>query len=182
IVMNYAHGGSLKDNLQKISRMSWKKRLFILNSIIFGLTGIHQLRIVHKDLHSGNILMCNSLNENDDWNISLISDLGLSQPINKHSLKDEEICGVLPYMAPEVLRENSYTEKSDIFSFGMIMWEIAAGEPPFNNLSHDINLSLVVGVRPQIANSIPQFYASLIKRCWDMDPSKRPTAKELLNI
>ncbi|CAG8585536.1 34082_t:CDS:2 [Gigaspora margarita] len=73
IVMNYAHGGSLRDNLQNISRMSWKKRLFILNSIIFGLAGIHQLRIVHKDLHSGNILMCNSLDENDDWNISLIN-------------------------------------------------------------------------------------------------------------
>ncbi|CAG8615395.1 2487_t:CDS:2, partial [Dentiscutata heterogama] len=89
IVMNYAHGGSLRSNLQKICRMNWKKRLFILNLIIFGLVGIHQLNLVHKDLHSGNILVCNYFNENDDWNIPLISDLGLSQRVQKYSLKND---------------------------------------------------------------------------------------------
>ncbi|POG57635.1 kinase-like domain-containing protein, partial [Rhizophagus irregularis DAOM 181602=DAOM 197198] len=85
-------------------------------------------------------------------------------------------------MAPEVLRGNSYTLASDIYSFSMIMWEFTSGIPPFNNIQHDLHLSISIckGERPGIIKNTPQCYVDLMKKCWDEDPSKRPSANEVL--
>ena len=63
----------------------------------------------------------------------------------------------------------------------MLMWEIFAGHPPFDNRSHDADLifKILEGLRPQILPSIPDDYAQMMQRCWDVDPSKRPTIGEL---
>ncbi|CAG8720986.1 17576_t:CDS:2, partial [Racocetra persica] len=81
IVSGYAEGGSLKNNLQYVRKLSWKKRLEILQDITAGLAGIHQSDLLHKNLHSGNVLFFKSLNEKCDDNYSLIGDLGLPQPL-----------------------------------------------------------------------------------------------------
>ncbi|RGB37317.1 kinase-like domain-containing protein [Rhizophagus diaphanus] len=87
-------------------------------------------------------------------------------------------------MAPEVLRGKSYTPACDIYSLSMIMWELTSGVPPFNNRAHDIQLSLSIckGERPEIIENTPQCYVDLMKKCWDEDPLKRPSSKELLDI
>ncbi|RGB38121.1 kinase-like domain-containing protein, partial [Rhizophagus diaphanus] len=87
-------------------------------------------------------------------------------------------------MAPEILRGKSYTPASDMYSFSMIMWEFTSGIPPFNNRAHDIQLSLSIckGERPEIIENSPQCYVDLMKLCWDEDPLKRPSSKEMLNI
>src|SRR6185295_6119992 len=88
-----------------------------------------------------------------------------------------------PYLAPEVLSKKPYTEKSDIYSFGMIMWEHTTGKKPFHDRPHNHLLisDILNGERPQIANDTPEFYAELMKRCWDYDPKNRPTAEEIYN-
>src|SRR2546423_554778 len=78
------------------------------------LESIHELNLIHGDFHNGNILCSN-------YKLSLISDLGLCRPVNRSNIKNE-IYGVLPYMAPEVLRGEPYTKEADIYSFGIIMW------------------------------------------------------------
>src|SRR5436190_1472704 len=87
-------------------------------------------------------------------------------------------------MAPEVLRGKPYTKAADIYSFGIIMWEFTSGIPAFNNKSHDFNLALDIckGLRPKIVASTLPVYARLMRRCWDSDPNKRPTADELVEI
>ncbi|RGB42620.1 kinase-like domain-containing protein [Rhizophagus diaphanus] len=87
-------------------------------------------------------------------------------------------------MAPEVLRGKPYTPVSDIYSFSMIMWEFTSGMPPFNNRAHDLKLSLSIckGERPEIIENTPQCYVDLMKNCWDENPLKRPSSKEVLNI
>jgi serine/threonine protein kinase len=112
-----------------------------------------------------------------------ISDLGLSRPI-KSSLKKDEIYGVIPFMAPEILRGEPYTPASDIYSFSMIMWEFTSGIPPFNDKEHDLQLSLSIceGERPEIIKNTPQCYVDLMKKCWNEDSSKRPSALEVKNI
>jgi serine/threonine protein kinase len=87
-------------------------------------------------------------------------------------------------MAPEVLRGQSYTPASDIYSFSMIMWELTSGVPPFNNRAHDLQLALSIceGERPKIIKNTPQCYINLMERCWNEDPSERLTASEVLNI
>ena len=84
-------------------------------------------------------------------------------------------------MAPEVLRGKPYTPASDIYSFAMIMWELTSLVPPFDDRAHDFHLSLSIckGERPEIIEGTPQCYIDLMKKCWDLDPLKRPSASEL---
>jgi len=92
-----------------------------------------------------------------------------------------EIFGVIPYLAPEVLLRKSYTKESDIYSFGMIMWEYTTGKKPFYNRSHNhrLILDILEGKRPEITEDTPEFYVYLMKRCWDPKPENRPTAEEI---
>ncbi|POG77259.1 kinase-like domain-containing protein, partial [Rhizophagus irregularis DAOM 181602=DAOM 197198] len=81
-------------------------------------------------------------------------------------------------MAPEILRKKSYTPASDIYSFSMIMWEFTSGIPPFSHKAHDHHLILSIckeGRRPEIIKNTPKCYIDLMKKCWDLDPSNRPT-------
>ena len=85
----------------------------------FSLKSIHDANFVHRDIHSGNILLIESYRESETgrW---LIGDLGLSQPANNTS-SNNEIYGVIPYIAPEIFRGSAFSKRSDVYSFGMIM-------------------------------------------------------------
>jgi serine/threonine protein kinase len=183
VVMQYANKGNLRGNLAKIIENSWKEKLHMLYSIISGLKGIHEQNLIHCDFHDGNILNHEENNEENKRNDTYISDLGLCLPI-KSFLKQHDIYGVIPFMAPEVLRGKSYTPASDIYSFSMIMWEFTSGVSPFNDRAHDFQLSISIckGERPEIIKNTPQCYVDLMKKCWNEDPLKRPSSKEVLNI
>ncbi|RHZ90291.1 hypothetical protein Glove_1g22 [Diversispora epigaea] len=114
---------------------------------------------------------------NFSWHIS---DLGFSGPVDKPL---NSIYGNLPYIAPEVLCDQIYTTKSDIYSIGILMWEVATGETPFGDHEHDLDLSLdiVKGYRPKINEDIPHEYLTLMKQCWDANPDNRPNALTIYN-
>src|SRR5947207_14552686 len=137
---------------------------------------IHEKNYIHHDLHSGNIFSYYS-----DW--STIGDLGLCQQVVNKKDNPNKIYGVIPYLAPEVLSKKPYTKESDIYSFGMIMWEFTTGKKPFHDRSHNYILisDILKGERPQITDDTPEFYAELMKRCWDHNPKNRPTVKEIWN-
>ncbi|GBB98690.1 hypothetical protein RclHR1_00330017 [Rhizophagus clarus] len=187
LVMEYARGGDLHNYLQKnFTRITWdKKKLSILWQISEGLETIHKAEFIHRDFHSGNIL--SNLISDKDYNPRYdkrnqwqIGDLGLSQPVNKPS-SNNEIYGVIPYIAPEIFKGSSFSKETDIYCMGMIMWELTTGCKPFANVEHDINLVYKVldGERPEITEDTPECYANLMKRCWDSDPKKRPTITEI---
>ncbi|EXX50166.1 Cdc15p [Rhizophagus irregularis DAOM 197198w] len=178
VVMDYANKGNLRGNLTIVVKYDWNQKLHIIYKIIFGLNHIHKQNLIHCDLHDGNIL-----NHNDKYKDEIyISDLGLCRPV-KSFFKKDDIYGVMPFMAPEVLRGKSYTQASDIYSFSMIMWEFTSGVPPFNDREHDLQLSFSIckGERPEIPENTPQCYVDLMKKCWDEDPLKRPSSEEVLN-
>src|SRR3989337_338164 len=178
IIMNYAKNGSLKKNLSDIIKDKWVLKLMKLGSIINGLNIIHQQKKVHCDFHHGNIL-----NTNYESTLS-ISDLGLCKPIESFQSTKNDIYGVLPFVAPEVLRGKPYTLASDIYSFSMIMWEFTSGISPFNDRAHDFQLAISIckGERPEIVENTPQCYTNLMKRCWNKDSLKRPNASEIQNV
>ncbi|POG78770.1 kinase-like domain-containing protein [Rhizophagus irregularis DAOM 181602=DAOM 197198] len=175
VIMDYANQGNLRGNLTRIVKYDWKQKLHMIYEIIIGLNYIHQQNLIHCDLHDGNILL-------DYGNKVYISDLGLCRPV-KSFFKKDDIYGVIPFMAPEILRGKPYTLASDIYSFSMIMWEFTSGVPPFNDREHDIQLSFSIckGERPEITENTPQCYVDLMKKCWDEDPLKRPSSEEVLN-
>src|SRR5688572_3643197 len=180
IVMYHAKNGSLKKDLLNIIKEKWLVKLLKLKSIICGLDIIHQQKMIHCDFHHGNIL--NSYSNH----VLSISDLGLCKPMEyfESEFKKNDIYGVLPFVAPEVLRGKPYTLASDIYSFSMIMWEFTSGIPPFNDRAHDFQLSLSIckGERPKIVENTPQCYVDLMKKCWNEDPLKRPNASEIQKI
>src|SRR6266498_5337687 len=147
--------------------------LNILRNIIVGLDHLHNQKIIHRDLHSGNILY-----ENDSDVV--ISDLGISKSAMESTV-DNVIYGIISYMAPEILREKEYTTASDIYSFGMIMWEIMTGKKPFWNQNDDKELMIKIcdGLRPPIVTNAPKNYIELMQECWNSDPNRRPTAANI---
>jgi serine/threonine protein kinase len=180
-VMKYANKGTLRRNLAKVIEMNWKQRLCILYKIISGLYEIHNQNLIHRDLHDGNILIYKG--KEDKEKTVFISDFGLCQSVSFK--KNEKAYGVLPFVAPEILRDKLYTQASDIYSFSMIMWEFTSGIPPFNDRAHDIQLSFSIykGERPITSReSTPQCYLDLMEKCWNEDPLKRPSALEVKNI
>ncbi|RIA85981.1 kinase-like domain-containing protein [Glomus cerebriforme] len=184
LVLEYAEGGNFNEWIKKsYETYSWFDRILTLFSIIGGLIEIHRKNIIHRDLHTGNILI-----KHDGFmrNDAYISDMGLCKKVEKiekvENLSKSRIYGVLPYVAPEVLRGKLYTQASDIYSFGMIMYFIATGKQPFANCEHDMALTIKIcnGERPEINESeAPECYIDLMKRCWDPDPDNRPNANEL---
>ena len=108
---------------------------------------IHEKNYIHHDLHSGNIF---------SYYISqsVIGDLGLCQQVVDKKGNPNKTYGVIPYLAPEVLSKKPYTKESDIYSFGMIMWEFTTGKKPFHDRSHNHCLvkDTLKGERPQITD------------------------------
>ncbi|CAB5393522.1 unnamed protein product [Rhizophagus irregularis] len=127
LVMEYASEGDLHKNISE------------------GLAYIHNNEFIHRDFHSGNILL-----DIFKWKIG---DLGLSQSVNNES-SNNEIYGVIPYIAPEIFKGSTFSKEADIYSFGMIMWELTTEDTP-------------------------ECYANLMKSCWDPVPKKRPPIKEI---
>ena len=115
---------------------------------------------------------------------SQIGDLGLSQSANKASSLNNEIYGVIPYIAPEIFKRFPFSKESDVYSLGMIMWELTTGCKPFANVKHDHVLiyQIIGGEQPEITNDTPECFANLMKNCWDSDPKKRPSIEKVHSI
>jgi hypothetical protein len=113
----------------------------------------------------------------------MITDLGLCQPADVKPSQNEckELYGVLPYVAPKVLRGKEYTQESDIYGLGIIAYEVCTGLPPYHDIAHDnfLAISICQELRPNSDYKIPQLILNIIKQCWDAVPSKRPNANEL---
>ncbi|CAB5379097.1 unnamed protein product [Rhizophagus irregularis] len=194
IVLEYAEGGDFKGYLDKnYEKFDLVNQIKILVSIIGGLNEIHQKWMVHRDLHIGNILLTKTQDQDFLFNSyncynynACISDMGLCKKLGETD--ETNIYGVMPYVAPEVLRGKPYTRAADIYSFGMIMYFVATGKQPFADCAHDeiLAISIYKGYRPEINEKIvPKFYIDLMKRCWDMNPDNRPTSvevKELIDL
>ncbi|RIB20568.1 kinase-like domain-containing protein [Gigaspora rosea] len=178
---------NLRDFLKTASweNAPWKIRLQMLNTISINLYTLHELGAIHRDLHSGNILVQKMHDNHVD---AYIADFGQTKYIcctsENCACINSSLYGVIPYIAPELFKCKTHTKASDIYSFGILMWELSSSEPPFINREHDINLikEICKGLRPEVVPGTPSCYVDLMKRCWDTDPLKRPTMHEIRDI
>lgn len=135
--------------------------------------------ILHRDLKSLNILL--------DENMHVkIADFGWTKTLDKYMTTK---IGTYQWMAPEVIGSPNYSEKADVFSYSIILWEIASREPPYkSNISAKVDINgqqvsqevLNQDLRPTIPKKTPEAFARLTKRCWERDPEKRPNFREII--
>ncbi|RHZ83964.1 hypothetical protein Glove_86g77 [Diversispora epigaea] len=179
MVLKYAKGENLREYLKiNFNNINWNQKLNNLWHLSLKLLIIHKLDIVHQDFHPGNILSYNFENN------LLISDFGLSKLIgvNPNNPEKKNIVGVLPYIAPEVLSgDEEYTKAADVYSFGIIAYEMVTGFPPYPDIPHDKDLAMKIcnGLRPKITFHTPKLITRMIMRCWDARVTHRPTFEEL---
>ncbi|KAG9306485.1 hypothetical protein G9A89_008421 [Geosiphon pyriformis] len=179
IVMPFAKLGDMRKYLStNFHSTSWIDKIWIAGNIAEGLKQIHTCGMVHRDLHSGNILQFNE----DEVKIG---DLGLCQPVKNEATtttEEKKIYGVIPYIPPEVLRGENFTTAGDIYSYGMLLWELSTGKPPFYEYKHDhiLIMAILNGQRPKITSPlIPPCIVEIIVKCWDPNPKNRPTVEEV---
>ncbi|KAF0550256.1 kinase-like protein [Gigaspora margarita] len=139
MVMDYANEGTLREYLKaEFDNLQWEDKLRIAREIALGLLFLHDNRIVHRDLHSKNILIHQKQPK--------IADFGLSKQINETSMmtSNSTARGMLAYIEPQCFIDPRYKrdKKSDVYSFGIILWEISSGRPPFESFDSSIIFGL----------------------------------------
>lgn len=173
LVMEYANNGSLFIYLNSSNVMSWDVRYRIAVDIGYGMQYIHERGIVHGDLKSLNVLLDKELR-------ARVSDFGLSKiKPGVITFDGKSSGGTIRWMAPEVLSPGAKnTKESDVYSFGMVLWELGARTSPFSGKSNDRVVDIVKnGGRETVTNDTPKKMAELIGRCWK-ERTERPKIDE----
>ena len=176
IVIEYMSRGSLYSILHNPElQLTWGLVVHVLTEASHGCLYLHTLPspIIHRDLKSHNLLV------DESWRVK-VADFGLSTHLDQHGTMTA--CGTPSWTAPEVIRHARYTEKADVYSFGIVMWECVtrsdpyAGLPPFKVIyavGHQ-------GMRPAVPQYVPASYATIMKKCWSEDPVARPSFGDLV--
>ncbi|XP_057795208.1 uncharacterized protein LOC131011416 [Salvia miltiorrhiza] len=179
-VTEYMVDGSLRHVLLRKDRhLDRRKRLIIAMDAAFGMEYLHSKNIVHFDLKCDNLLV----NLKDPSRpICKVGDFGLSK-IKRNTLVSGGVRGTLPWMAPELLNgsSNKVSEKVDVFSFGIVLWEILTGEEPYANMHYGAIIGGIVNntLRPTIPSHCDSEWRRLMEQCWAPNPSLRPSFTEI---
>ncbi|CAG8546262.1 7370_t:CDS:2 [Acaulospora morrowiae] len=182
LVLEYMTKDLRKFMEESPSSLHWEEKIEIIYDITYSIMKIHEDKagLIHGDLHPGNILQgSNSKN----W---YIGDLGFCRPAVQES---NEFYGEPRYVSPEVIRNKEVTQASDIYSIGMIIWQVTTGRVPYEEYTNEISRSASIflericeGLRPQCIPGLPPEYKEIMERCLHNDPSLRPKARELFNF
>ncbi|XP_043718272.1 dual specificity protein kinase shkD-like isoform X3 [Telopea speciosissima] len=178
IVTEFLPRGSLFKTLQRNNlSLDMRRRLRMALDVARGMNYLHNRNppIVHRDLKSSNLLV------DKNWTVK-VGDFGLSKLKDATFLTAKSGGGTPQWMAPEVLRNEPSDEKSDVFSFGVILWELMTESIPWAHL----NSLQVVGVvgfmdrRLDIPEGLDPRVSSIIHDCWQSDPDCRPSFKDII--
>ncbi|XP_071057953.1 mitogen-activated protein kinase kinase kinase 7 isoform X1 [Pseudochaenichthys georgianus] len=182
LVMEYAEGGSLYNVLHGAEplpyytashAMSW---CFQCSQGVAYLHGMKPKALIHRDLKPPNLLLVAG------GTVLKICDFGTACDIQTHMTNNK---GSAAWMAPEVFEGNNYSEKCDVFSWGIILWEVITRRKPFDEIggpAFRIMWAVHNGTRPPLIKNVPKPLESLMTRCWSKDPSQRPSMEEIVKI
>jgi len=171
LLMEHMEKGSLYQVLEKPLPLHLQKQIAL--EIARGLQYLHARDILHRDLKSANILI------NAD-NHAKLSDFGLSKTRAASVKTTQRKSEAVRWLAPECFSRGSYTTQSDIYSYGVILWELLSGKRPYAGITEaEIPKRTLEGNRDPLTG-IPEPCATLIKQCWSIDPTKRPTLPHII--
>jgi serine/threonine protein kinase len=151
-------------------------KVTILIGTASGMAFMHDRNIIHMCLRPANILLDESFEPK-------ICGFGSAEAIpTPEGLSGSFLCGFPPYQAPESIRGEPLGVKADVYAFGMMIYAIMTGEPPFCLKRGGLRVAekIIVGVRPNFPSQTPRAVVELAETCWDASPEYRPTSREVL--
>jgi Protein tyrosine and serine/threonine kinase len=174
IVTEFMARGTLFDVLhQSQMKVTWPMRRKMALDTCRGMRYLHASQILHRDLKSSNLML------DDKFNCK-IGDFGLARISSPQSALASQMtgqCGTFQYLCPESIANKPYTEKADIYSFGILLWEIVARKLPYFGMA-PMQVGIAVlnqGLRPPIPEKCPPPLVRLMCACWDTNPDRRPS-------
>ncbi|XP_067300729.1 mitogen-activated protein kinase kinase kinase 13 isoform X2 [Pseudorasbora parva] len=174
IIMEYCAQGQLYEVLRAGRKISPQLLVDWASGIASGMNYLHLHKIIHRDLKSPNVLVT----QNDGVKIS---DFGTSKELSDKSTK-MSFAGTVAWMAPEVIRNEPVSEKVDIWSFGVVLWELLTGEIPYK----DVDSSAIIwgvgsnSLHLPVPSTCPDGFKILMKQTWQGKPRNRPSFRQIL--
>ncbi|KAK8525981.1 hypothetical protein V6N13_017055 [Hibiscus sabdariffa] len=178
IITEYLAGGSLRKYLHQQEPYSVPHDLVLKLAldIARGMQYLHSQGILHRDLKSENLLL------GEDMCVK-VADFGISC-LESQCGSAKGFTGTYRWMAPEMIKEKHHTKKVDVYSFGIVLWELLTALTPFDNMTPEQAAFAVCqkNARPPLPSSCPPAFSHLINRCWSSNPEKRPQFNEIVSI
>uniref|UniRef100_A0A8C2BIV3 Mitogen-activated protein kinase kinase kinase n=1 Tax=Cyprinus carpio TaxID=7962 RepID=A0A8C2BIV3_CYPCA len=174
IIMEYCAQGQLYEVLRAGRKITPRLLVDWASGIASGMNYLHIHKIIHRDLKSPNVLVT----QNDNMKIS---DFGTSKELSDKSMK-MSFAGTVAWMAPEVIRNEPVSEKVDIWSFGVVLWELLTGEIPYK----DVDSSAIIwgvgsnSLHLPVPSTCPDGFKILMKQTWQGKPRNRPSFRQIL--
>uniref|UniRef100_A0A7N8XAZ3 Mitogen-activated protein kinase kinase kinase n=1 Tax=Mastacembelus armatus TaxID=205130 RepID=A0A7N8XAZ3_9TELE len=174
IIMEYCAQGQLYEVLRAGRKVTPRLLVDWASGIASGMNYLHLHKIIHRDLKSPNVLVTH----NDTVKIS---DFGTSKELSDKSTK-MSFAGTVAWMAPEVIRNEPVSEKVDIWSFGVVLWELLTGEIPYK----DVDSSAIIwgvgsnSLHLPVPSTCPDGFKILMKQTWQGKPRNRPSFRQIL--
>ncbi|RIB29288.1 kinase-like domain-containing protein [Gigaspora rosea] len=173
IVLQYANSGDLRCYLNDhFPKLDWPTKIRMAKEISSGIKCLHDANVAHRDLHDKNILVHDGR--------MIITDFGLSKSLNNSSKSvTSKVYGIWEYADPQYLK-SPFTYKrnkfSDIYSLGVLFWELSSGVPPFRALK---TVHIIKGDREIPIEGTPIDFKNLYEAAWNGEPNSRSDIKEI---
>ncbi|URE49454.1 Protein kinase domain containing protein [Musa troglodytarum] len=178
VITEYLSGGSLRAFLHKLEQKSLprQKLIAIALEVARGMEYIHSQGVIHRDLKPENILFDQDL-------CVKIADFGIAcEEAHCDTLTEDP--GTFRWMAPEMIKHKPYGRKVDVYSFGLVLWEMATGRIPYEEMTPVQAAFAVVdkNSRPVVPPECPAALRALIEQCWALHPDRRPDFWQIVKV
>jgi LRR receptor-like serine/threonine-protein kinase FLS2 len=186
LVTEFMELGSLRRVLET-RELRWDLKIRIASDVARGMALVHSLGRMHRDLKADNILLTSDMRAKiaDFGTAGLLTMavLPADRPVEPAATADARTrtkgLGTPLWMAPEVLAGRAYDARVDVYSYGIVLWEIASQRLPWEDVHGSFLLSALLtaieaGQRPPVDGTWPRGYCAVMERCWQLGPSDRP--------
>ena len=178
IILEYCDAGSVLD-LMRISNKNLNEQQIasIISMVLKGLIFLHEQKKIHRDIKAGNILLSNN-------GYAKLGDFGVSAELMHSFSKKVSKIGTPYWMSPEVISQNRYDSKCDIWSLGITCIELAEGEPPYSEIRTFLVMKKIINNPPKGLSNPEKWsmeFNDFVSKCLTFQPEERPSAKELIS-
>lgn len=178
LVTEFMKGGSVLQFLHKHAPLKLTQLIKLSSGVALGMDYLHKVNVIHRDLKTANLLM-------DENEVVKVADFGVARVKTMDGSSMTAETGTYRWMAPEVISHQHYNHKCDVFSYGILLWELVSGGdipyPGYTPLQAAVGV-VQRGLRPTIPPSCHPVIAQVMQYCWQPDPNARPEFEQIVEL